>query len=72
MSTLIKAIPRYAKAVASGVTTLGATVGVALADEKITTYEWIGIVVAVLGAAGLVGAIPNKPADLGELPAYRR
>lgn len=70
----LKAIPRYAKAVASGVTALGTAVGYALADDKITTNEWIGIAVAVVAALGLVGAVPNAPAaqDPNELPAYRR
>lgn len=73
MSTLVRAIPRYAKAVSGGIATLGTAVGFALADDTVTATEWIGIAVAVLGALGLVGAIPNAPAqDAGELPAHRR
>ena len=47
MGAFVRAIPHYAKAVASGVTTLGATVGVALADNEITAGEWIGVAIAV-------------------------
>lgn len=60
MNKFVRAIPEYAKAVAGAVSTFGAAVGLALADQQITLTEWIGIGTAVLVGAGLVGAIPNR------------
>ena len=53
----------YAKAIVgaavAGLTALGA----ALADDQVTTVEWVGVAVATLAALGVVWAVPNKPAE---------
>lgn len=54
----------YAKAI-TGAAVAGLTaLGTALADDRVTTFEWVGVAVATLAALGLVYAVPNKrPAE---------
>jgi hypothetical protein len=53
---------KYAKAIVGALVAGLTALGTALADDTVTQLEWVGVVVAVLGAAGLVWAVPNKPA----------
>ena len=52
----------YAKAVIGGAVAGLTALGTALADDKVTTGEWVGVAVATLAALGIVYAVPNKPA----------
>lgn len=53
---------KYAKAIVGALTAGLAALGTALADDTVTRLEWVGVAAALLGAAGLVWAVPNKPA----------
>lgn len=49
-----------------GSATAGLTaLGTAWADGTITGLEWVGIALAVVGAFGLVYAVPNAPSQEG-------
>lgn len=51
----------YAKAIigaaVAGLTALGG----ALADDRVTSGEWVGVAVATIAGLGLVYAVPNRP-----------
>lgn len=49
----------YAKALVGALTAGLGAAAVALADEKITTSEWVTIAIAALGALGVIWAVPN-------------
>lgn len=53
-------VSKYAKAVVAGIAAGSASLGVALADNQITTQEWLTAVAAVLATYGLTWAVPNK------------
>lgn len=53
-------IKRYAKAIAAALVAGGGTLSTALADDNITSGEWLAIVLAVLAAAGITAWVPNK------------
>ncbi|MEV4670956.1 hypothetical protein AB0K34_04815 [Actinomadura sp. NPDC049382] len=52
-------IGSYAKAVVAAVVAGGTALGTALADDKVTSGEWVGVALAVLGALGITYAVPN-------------
>ncbi len=54
---------KYAKAIVASLTAGLTALGTALADDTVTRLEWVGVAVALLGALGLVYAVPNKPAS---------
>jgi threonine/homoserine efflux transporter RhtA len=49
----------YAKSIVAAVTAGGAALGTALADDTVTTGEWVGVALAVLGALGITYVVPN-------------
>jgi hypothetical protein len=49
----------YAKSIVAAVTAGGAALGTAMADDVVTNGEWVGVVLAVLGALGVVFVVPN-------------
>lgn len=53
----------YAKAIVGAAVAGLTALGTALADNQVTTVEWVGVAVATLGALGIVYAVPNKPAE---------
>lgn len=53
----------YAKAIVGALVAGLTAYGTALADDKVTTVEWVGVAVATLAALGVVWAVPNKPAE---------
>lgn len=52
-------IGSYAKSIVASVVAGGTALGTALADDTVTTGEWVGVALAVLGALGIVAAVPN-------------
>jgi hypothetical protein len=62
---------KYAKAIAAALAAGGAALGTALADDAVSTGEWVGVGLAVLGALGITWVVPNRPAG-DEVPGYRR
>lgn len=52
-------IGSYAKSIVAAVVAGGTALGTALADDTVTTGEWVGVALAVLGALGIVAAVPN-------------
>lgn len=52
-------IGSYAKSIVAAVTAGGAALGTALADDVVTSGEWVGVALAVLGALGITYAVPN-------------
>jgi peptidoglycan/LPS O-acetylase OafA/YrhL len=65
---------QYAKAAVAAVAAGAGTLATALADDHVTTGEWVAVAVAVLGALGITYAVPNAPATptTDEVPGYRR
>lgn len=57
---------KYAKAIVGSLVAGLTALGTALADDVVTRLEWVGVAVALLSAAGLVYAVPNKPAVKAE------
>jgi len=53
-------IKKYAKAITAAVVAGAGTLGTALADDNVTTGEWLAIGLAVLAALGITARIPNK------------
>ncbi|WP_198940591.1 hypothetical protein [Micromonospora sp. CB01531] len=53
----------YAKAIVGGLVAGLTALGTALADNQVTTVEWVGVAVATLAALGIVYAVPNQPAE---------
>jgi len=53
----------YAKAIVGALVAGLTALGTALADNQVTTVEWVGVAVATLGALGIVYAVPNRPAE---------
>ena len=51
---------KYAKAIVAFLVAAGTVAVAAFSDSTITPAEWLGIVLAGLGAIG-VYAVPNKP-----------
>ena len=51
----------YAKAIVGGATAGLTALGTALADNHVTSAEWVGVAVAALAALGMVWAVPNRP-----------
>ncbi len=51
----------YAKAIVGALLAGLGALGTALADNQVTTVEWVGVAVATLGALGIVYAVPNRP-----------
>lgn len=58
---------QYAKAIVAGVTAGGGALATAMSDGKLTTIEIIGVVCAIIVAAGAVFTVPNAapPAPSG-------
>ncbi|MEV0425380.1 hypothetical protein [Micromonospora sp. NPDC050495] len=52
----------YAKAIVGGAVAGLTALGTALADDRVTASEWVGVAVATLAALGIVYAVPNRPA----------
>lgn len=52
---------RYAKAITAALAAGLAAVVPALADDRVTTGEWVTIAGAVLVAGAAVWGVPNKP-----------
>lgn len=52
----------YAKAIVGAAVAGLTALGTALADNQVTTAEWVGVAVATLTALGVVYAVPNRPA----------
>lgn len=50
---------KYAKAIVAAVVAGGTALGTALADDVVTTGEWVGVALAVLGALGITYVVPN-------------
>ena len=53
----------YAKAIVGAAVAGLTALGTALADDRVTSVEWVGVAVATLAALGLVYAVPNRPAQ---------
>lgn len=51
---------KYAKAITAAVVAGAGTLSTALADDNITSGEWLAVVLAVLAAAGITAWVPNK------------
>lgn len=51
---------KYAKAIVAALAAGAGTLGTALADDKVTTGEWVLVALAVLGALGVTWAVPNR------------
>ncbi|WP_242890307.1 hypothetical protein [Actinomadura litoris] len=49
----------YAKSIVAAVVAGGGTLGTALADDTVSTGEWVGVALAALGALGVVWVVPN-------------
>lgn len=58
-------IKRYAKAVVAAVTAGGGALGTALADDAVTTNEWLVAALAVLAALGITATVPNRQEETG-------
>jgi hypothetical protein len=54
-------VSKYAKAVVGGIAAGATALGVALADNNITTQEGLTVIAAVLATYGLTWAVPNRP-----------
>lgn len=57
---MLTTILRYAKAVVGGIAAGIATLTPLAAAGPLTLTDWLGVLAAVLGGAGLVAVIPNK------------
>lgn len=53
-------VSKYAKAVAGALAAGATALGVALADNSVTTQEGLTVAAAVLATFGLTWAVPNK------------
>lgn len=53
-------VSRYAKAAVGCLVAAGGAAVTAMADDVITTSEWVTIALAGLTALGVVWAVPNK------------
>lgn len=53
-------VAEYAKAVAAAATAAAGALSLALADGSVSVSEYVTLALAVLGALGIVGAVPNK------------
>lgn len=51
---------RYAKFIIAGLAAGAVALQAAITDDVVTTAEWVGIGISVLGALG-VWLVPNKP-----------
>lgn len=60
---------KYAKFVVAALAAGLVALQTAITDDKVTTSEWVTIVLAGLGAVG-VWLVPNKP-DTGQDSRYR-
>lgn len=54
-------MPRYRKAIAAGLIAGLGAITTALADDLVTTQEWVTAIVAAVVAVGAVYQIPNRP-----------
>lgn len=52
-------IGSYAKALVAAVSAGVAVLGTAMTDDVVTTGEWVGVGLAVLGALGITYVVPN-------------
>lgn len=50
---------RYAKAIVASIVAGGTTLGAALADDHVSTGEWVAVALAVLGGLGVTYVVPN-------------
>lgn len=57
---MLTLIPTIAKSIVAGATALGSTFAVAIAENGVSSSEWVTIVVAVIIAMFAVWRIPNK------------
>ena len=55
-------IAPYAKAIVAALVAGLTVLGTALTDDVVTTAEWVGVAIAVLGGGGLTYAVPNRTA----------
>jgi hypothetical protein len=55
-------VAQYAKALAAALTAAAGTYITAAADSHVTTAEWMLVGASAVAAAGIVWAVPNKPA----------
>lgn len=53
-------VNKYAKAIVGCLVAAGGAAVTAMADDVITTAEWVTIALAGLTALGVVWAVPNK------------
>lgn len=53
-------IKRYAKAIVAAVAAGAGSLGTALADDSVTSSEWLVVALAVLAALGVTARVPNK------------
>jgi hypothetical protein len=51
---------RYAKALVAAAAAGTGTLLTAMADDKVTSGEWVLVALAVLGALGVTYAVPNR------------
>ena len=61
-------ILEIAKAITAAIVAGLTALGVALADNGVTTQEWVTVVIAFLLALGAVYAIPNANPNDGNIP----
>lgn len=54
---------KYAKAVVGALVAGAGSLQVALADDRVTTTEWIQVATAAVLALGLVWGVQNTPVD---------
>lgn len=55
-------VARYAKAITGAAVAGLSVVATSMADDKVTSAEWVGAAIATLVALGAVWAVPNKQA----------
>lgn len=53
---------KYAKSIAAAVAAGAGALVTALADDSVTSGEWVVVALAVAGALGVVYTVPNRPA----------
>ncbi len=64
-------IAKYRKALVAALAAGSGTLLTALADDKITSGEWVLTGLAILGALGVTWAVPNKPDIPASPTSYR-
>lgn len=59
-------IKPYLKAVVGALVAGLGTLATAMADDAVSTAEWVAVAIATLGALGIIYATPNREASIEE------